>query len=159
MPPPSDQRQFIEPPPEVVPEAVKGFGIGALRYASLSVLLHVVLSMPHPMVFRPDAADKSTAITPEPPKQSSKAAREAAAKLRWKQTPLIYRPLQSFSSFCAPASKVYRGLTPQFKVFIQIGIMSLGGYLWAESRVNELREKRRYQMRLAERRAKEAGGY
>ncbi|KAI5292782.1 hypothetical protein KEM56_006205, partial [Ascosphaera pollenicola] len=104
------------------------------------------------MVFRSNSADRSTAITPEPPKQSTKAAQEAAAKLRARQTPLLYRPLEGLSSFCAPASKVYRGLTPQFKVFIQIGFMSLGGYIWAEARVTELREKRRYQMRLAEKR-------
>ncbi|KAI5294122.1 hypothetical protein KEM52_004670 [Ascosphaera acerosa] len=82
---------------------------------------------------------------------SLKAAQEATAKLRARQTPLHYRALEGFSRFCAPASKIYRGLTPQYKVFIQIAIITTGGYLWAESRVNELRGKRRFEKRLAER--------
>ncbi|KAI5287583.1 hypothetical protein KEM54_005885 [Ascosphaera aggregata] len=179
MPPPSNEREFIEPPPEVIPEAMKGFGIGALRYASLSVLLHLVLSMPHPMILRSRSSSETTVITPEAPSPShqhaaaspsssvrvrlSRAAQQATASTSTtaRQTPLLYRPLQGLSSFISPASKIYRGLTPQFKVFIQIGFMSLGGYIWAESRVNQLRERRRYERRLLERQtaAMIGGGY
>jgi hypothetical protein len=50
---------------------------------------------------------------------------------------LFYRPLGVLSESLAPASRVYRGLTPQFKVFLQIAVMTLGGCVWAEKRVTE----------------------
>ncbi|KAI5294201.1 hypothetical protein KEM55_006732, partial [Ascosphaera atra] len=51
MPPPSAEREAIEAPPEVIPEAVKGFAFGAARFGVFSALLHFIMSMPHPMTF------------------------------------------------------------------------------------------------------------
>lgn len=45
--------------------------------------------------------------------------------------------MEGFSEWISPTARVYRGLTPQFKVFIQIAIMTLGGCIWAEKRVTE----------------------
>jgi hypothetical protein len=50
---------------------------------------------------------------------------------------LFYRPLEGFSQWLSPTARVYRGLTPQFKVFLQIAAMTLGGCVWAECRATE----------------------
>ncbi|TPR02852.1 hypothetical protein CAN33_0012015 [Aspergillus niger] len=71
---------------------------------------------------------------------------------------LFYRPLEGFSEWLSPASKIYRGLTPQFKVFLQIGAMTLGGCIWAERRVDEyikyVRKVKRLEKLQAERAAR-----
>lgn len=46
---------------------------------------------------------------------------------------------------------VYRNLTPQFKVFLQIASLTLGGYIWAERRVGEYNEVLRRKHRALER--------
>ena len=50
---------------------------------------------------------------------------------------LFYRPLEGFSEWLSPTARIYRGLTPQFKVYLQVSAMTLGGVVWAERRVNE----------------------
>lgn len=69
---------------------------------------------------------------------------------------LAYRPLTSLSQSLAPSSRVYRGLTVQFKIFLQIAAVTLGGYIWAEKRVNEYMEAVR-RVKRAERRREEYG--
>lgn len=66
----------------------------------------------------------------------------------------FYQPLESFSESLSPASRVYRGLTPQFKVFLQIAVMTLGGCVYAERRVDQyiklVRKVKRAERREAE---------
>ena len=49
---------------------------------------------------------------------------------------------------------VYRGLTIQFKVFIQLSAMTLGGCIFAEKRVSEYNDMVRRQNRALERSAR-----
>ena len=84
------------------------------------------------------------------PSQSPRPRRTFSSSL----TSLFQRPLTSLSKSFAPSSKVYRGLTPQFKVFLQIAAMTLGGCLWAEQRVTEYSDAVR-RMKRAERRREE----
>ncbi|EGD90415.2 uncharacterized protein TERG_06643 [Trichophyton rubrum CBS 118892] len=153
MPPPSNQRADIEPPPQVTKEATMGFITGAVRidpidnddlptqFGALSILAHLILSLPHPMHFTSSTSNAANGKPPPPPKPMP--------------TPLIYRPLVSFSNSIAPMSRVYRGLTPQFKTFIQISIMTLGGCIWAEKRVGEYLDVVR-KIKRAERRARDS---
>ncbi|OJD12186.1 hypothetical protein AJ78_07177 [Emergomyces pasteurianus Ep9510] len=138
MPPPSNQRGNIEPPPEVMQEAMKGFFTGAARFGSVSILAHLILLLPHPLRFAssspPNTSSTTTNSTP-----SSHGHPEPKLKPA-PHTPLPYRPLTSLSANLAPISRVYRGLTPQFKVFLQLSSMTLGGCIWAEKRVNEYLE-------------------
>ncbi|EGE00548.1 hypothetical protein TESG_07820 [Trichophyton tonsurans CBS 112818] len=145
MPPPSNQRAAIEPPPQVTKEATMGFITGAVRFGALSILAHLILSLPHPMHFTPSTSSSSNAANSKPPPPPPKPT----------PTPLIYRPLVSFSNSIAPMSRVYRGLTPQFKTFIQISIMTLGGCIWAEKRVGEYLDVVR-KVKRAERRARDS---
>ena len=46
---------------------------------------------------------------------------------------------------------VYRGLTVQFKVFIQLSVMTLGGCIFAEKRVSEYNDMVRHRNRALER--------
>lgn len=46
---------------------------------------------------------------------------------------------------------VYRNLTVQFKVFLQLSAGTLGGYIWAEKRVSEYNEMLRRRNRALER--------
>ena len=46
---------------------------------------------------------------------------------------------------------VYRNLTVQFKVFLQLSAGTLGGYIWAEKRVAEYNEMLRRRHRALER--------
>lgn len=46
---------------------------------------------------------------------------------------------------------VYRGLTVQFKVFIQLSAMTLGGCIFAEKRVSEYNDMVRHRNRALER--------
>lgn len=45
--------------------------------------------------------------------------------------------MEGFSRWISPGSRIYRGLTPQFKVFLQVWAMTLGGCIWQEKRVTE----------------------
>lgn len=42
---------------------------------------------------------------------------------------------------------VYRNLTVQFKIFLQLSALTLGGYIWAEKRVSEYNEVQRRRIR------------
>ncbi|KAL1999469.1 hypothetical protein VTN02DRAFT_4464 [Thermoascus thermophilus] len=137
MPPPSTQRVDIEPPAQVTTEAAKGFATGALRFGSLSILAHMILLLPHPFTFSEAAPPATTTAT-----------RPSAFTLSSVRSRLFYRPLESLSDSIAPASRVYRGLTPQFKVFLQIAAMTLGGCIWAEHRVTEYLEATRRAKRV-----------
>lgn len=46
---------------------------------------------------------------------------------------------------------IYRGLTVQFKVFIQLSAMTLGGCIFAEKRVSEYNDMARRRNRALER--------
>ncbi|WEW61983.1 hypothetical protein PRK78_007483 [Emydomyces testavorans] len=141
MPPPSKLRADIEPPDQVTEEGVKGFLTGAVRFGSLSILAHMILILPHPLHF----AD-SNPTPPSSPSSSSPPFHRRPINLA-----SAYRPLTSISESIAPISKVYRGLTPQFKVFLQIAAMTFGGCVWAEKRVQEYLEVMR-KVKRAERR-------
>ncbi|OKL56821.1 hypothetical protein UA08_07966 [Talaromyces atroroseus] len=144
MPPPSNQRAHVEPPEQVTTEAVKGFAVGALRFGSMSILAHMILIMPHPFTFNNAAPPASEA-------GRAASSRFSSAGIR---NNLFYRPLSSLSESIGPLSRVYRGLTPQFKTFLQIAAMTLGGSIWAERRVNEYLNALR-RLRRAERRAEQ----
>jgi hypothetical protein len=114
------------------------------QFGSLSILAHLILILPHPLTFSPSA---------QPPTSSPPATGSSHHRLRLRpRLTLLYRPLASISSFLAPTSKIYRSLTPQFKVFLHMSAMTLGGCIWAEKRVGEYLEVVRKERR-AERRA------
>ncbi|EEH41240.2 hypothetical protein PAAG_03526 [Paracoccidioides lutzii Pb01] len=140
MPPPSRQRDVIEPPPEVIREAAKGFFTGAARFGSISLLAHLILLLPHPLRFASSPPSNSTATTPSTTPNPHPQAQPHTHPKPPPSTPLLYRPLTRLSANLAPASRVYRGLTLQFKVFLQLSVMAMGGYVWAEKRVNEYME-------------------
>ena len=96
----------------------------------MSILAHMILIMPHPFTFN-TAAPPAAAEPQQPPRRPSNFS---PASLR---NNFVYKPLASLSETLAPASRVYRGLTPQFKIFLQIAAMTLGGCVWAEKRVTE----------------------
>ena len=50
-----------------------------------------------------------------------------------------------------PLNPIYRGLTIQFKVFIQVGAMTLGGCIFAEKRVSAFNDHVRRRSRALER--------
>ncbi|KAF9884331.1 hypothetical protein FE257_001844 [Aspergillus nanangensis] len=137
MPPPSSQKHDIEPPEEITTEALWGFLAGAFQFGSVSILAHMIMKLPHPFKFSPDATpptlSQSQSSSPSSPPKS-KLSYFSKAYLRSR---FFYRPLEGFSDWLSPASRVYRGLTPQFKVFLQIAAMTLGGCIWAERRVND----------------------
>ncbi|PLB49484.1 hypothetical protein P170DRAFT_437059 [Aspergillus steynii IBT 23096] len=130
MPPPSSHKGDIEPPEEITSEAVRGFLTGAFRFGSVSILAHMIMILPHPFKFSPSA-------TPPAPSASPSSHRPSPFSKEFLQNRLFHRPLEGFSDWLSPASRVYRGLTPQFKVFLQIAAMTLGGCIWAERRVND----------------------
>ncbi|KAK2742996.1 hypothetical protein FQN55_007626 [Onygenales sp. PD_40] len=147
MPPPSNQRADIEPPPQLMQEATKGFFTGAVRFGSISILAHLILLLPHPLRFSSASSTTPTSpttTTPQPPPRSTSTPSSqphtnthTPNTHKPTRTPLPYRPLTWLSEAIAPASRVYRGLTPQFKVFLQLSAMTLGGCIWAEKRVGE----------------------
>lgn len=115
----------------------------------MSILAHMILIMPHPFTFEAAAPPTAPAKPQEPPRRPSSFSPSAL------RNSFVYRPLSSLSESLAPASRVYRGLTPQFKVFLQIAVMTLGGCVWAEKRVGEylnaLRKVRRAERNVAQR--------
>ncbi|KAI2995966.1 hypothetical protein M752DRAFT_111066 [Aspergillus phoenicis ATCC 13157] len=153
MPPPSDQRHNVDPPEEITSEAVRGFMTGAFRFGSVSILAHMIMILPHPFKFSsPSSAPVPSQSPSQPPPKQSPFSKE------FLRSRLFYRPLEGFSEWLSPASKIYRGLTPQFKVFLQIGAMTLGGCIWAERRVDEyikyVRKVKRLEKLQAERAAR-----
>ncbi|KAJ6134236.1 hypothetical protein N7523_000558 [Penicillium sp. IBT 18751x] len=146
MPPPPAQRADIEPPEELTSEAVKGFVTGVARFGSVSILAHMIMNLPHPFTFS----------KPQPPAPAeSQSRRQSPFSRDYIRSRLLYRPMEGFSEWISPTARVYRGLTPQFKVFIQIAIMTLGGCIWAEKRVTEyidlIRQVKRAERYQAER--------
>jgi hypothetical protein len=87
------------------------------------------MNLPHPFVF-------SAPSTPAHPATQSRP-RPSIFSRDYLRSRLFHRPLEGFSEWISPGSKVYRGLTPQFKVFLQMAAMTLGGCIWAEKRVTE----------------------
>ncbi|KAE8348109.1 hypothetical protein BDV28DRAFT_153231 [Aspergillus coremiiformis] len=134
MPPPSAHRKDIEPPDEITSEAVRGFLTGAFRFGSVSILAHMIMILPHPFKFSPSATPPAPSPTQTQASARSRPSPFSKASLRSR---LFYRPLEGFSEWLSPASRVYRGLTPQYKVFLQVAAMTLGGCIWAERRVND----------------------
>lgn len=88
----------------------------------------MILILPHPFTF--------TAPTP-PAHPSQPRPRPSPFSRDYLRSRLFHRPLEGFSEWISPTARVYRGLTPQFKVFLQIAAMTLGGCIWAERRVTE----------------------
>ncbi|KAL2828273.1 hypothetical protein BDW59DRAFT_52388 [Aspergillus cavernicola] len=132
MPPPSSHRADVEPPEEITSEGVRGFLAGAFRFGSVSILAHMIMILPHPFKFSPSPATHPPQHMQEHPKPRSSPFSKEYIRSR-----IFYRPLEGFSEWLSPASRIYRGLTPQFKVFLQIAAMTLGGCVWAERRVND----------------------
>ncbi|KAJ5475914.1 hypothetical protein N7475_001643 [Penicillium sp. IBT 31633x] len=148
MPPPSNQRGEIEPPDEISWIAAQGFMTGVFRFGSVSILAHMILALPHPFVF-------SAPGSPAHPTQSR--PRPSIFTRDYLRSRLFHRPLEGFSSWVSPGSRVYRGLTPQYKVFLQVAAMTLGGCIWQEKRVTEyielvrrLKRAERYEAERAE---------
>jgi hypothetical protein len=116
----------------------------------MSILAHLILVLPHPFTFD-NASPPTNSTTSTSTSASSKKSPFSAHGVRQH---LFYRPLASLSESLAPMSRVYRGLTPQFKVFLHIAVMTLGGSIWAEKRAGEymemLRRKRRLERRMGE---------
>ncbi|KAL4793511.1 hypothetical protein BDV19DRAFT_366574 [Aspergillus venezuelensis] len=157
MPPPASQRAEIEPPEEITSEAVRGFLHGAFRFGSVSILAHMIMILPHPFKFSPSANTPSPSPSPAsgPPApiqtqepspghsqnnthtQNTNPRRPSPFSAQSIKSRLFYRPLEGFSEWLSPTARIYRGLTPQFKVYLQVSAMTLGGVVWAERRVNE----------------------
>lgn len=100
-----------------------------LQFGSVSILAHMIMILPHPFTF----------TNPQPPAApgSQPRPRQSPFSREYIRSRLFYRPLEGFSQWISPQARIYRGLTPQFKVFIQMAIMTLGGCIWAEKRVTE----------------------
>ncbi|KAJ5752282.1 hypothetical protein N7520_009199 [Penicillium odoratum] len=148
MPPPSNQRADIEPPEEITSVAAQGFMTGVFRFGSVSILAHMIFSLPHPFIFSSPAPPAPPATSTHQPRRQSPFSKE------YIRSRLLHRPIEGFSEWISPTARVYRGLTPQFKVFLQMAAMILGGCIWAERRVSEYIDLIR-QIKRAERRAAE----
>lgn len=93
----------------------------------------MILILPHPFTFANNASPPS--LSQSQAQQQPRPARPAPSSPNSLRTRYLYRPLEGFSNWIAPKARVYQGLTPQFKVFLQIAGMTLGGCVWAERRV------------------------
>ncbi|XHF96869.1 hypothetical protein AWENTII_000482 [Aspergillus wentii] len=106
----------------------------------------MILIMPHPFTFSTPAPPATSQAQPRP--------RPSLLSKEYLRSRFFYRPLEGFSEWISPTARIYRPLTPQFKVFLQIAAMTLGGCIWAESRVNEyinfVRKAKRAQRKQAE---------
>lgn len=126
----------------------------AHQFGSVSILAHMILILPHPFKFSstaPSAPSQTQSPSPSSPAQASSPSTQTQIQTQSQSRPrrpspfskeflrsrLFHRPLEGFSDWLSPASRIYRGLTPQYKVFLQIAAMTLGGCLWAERRVND----------------------
>ncbi|KAJ5921499.1 hypothetical protein N7454_006341 [Penicillium verhagenii] len=148
MPPPSNQRADIEPPEEITWVAAQGFMTGVFRFGSVSILAHMIFNLPHPFIF-------STPAPSPPTTQGQPRPRQSPFSKEYIRSRLLHRPLEGFSEWISPTARVYRGLTPQFKIFLQMAAMILGGSIWAERRVSEyidlIRQIKRVERQEAER--------
>lgn len=91
----------------------------------------MILILPHPFTFASNTSPPQSQAQPQPqPRQQPRPFSPTSLRTRY-----LYRPLEGFSNWIAPKARVYQGLTPQFKVFLQIAGMTLGGCVWAERRV------------------------
>ncbi|KAJ5882556.1 uncharacterized protein N7529_001228 [Penicillium soppii] len=129
MPAPPSQRGDVEPPEEITWIAAEGFMTGVFRFGSVSILAHMILALPHPFIFSAPSPPAHPATQPRP--------RLSIFSRDYLRSRLFHRPLEGFSNWISPGSRVYRGLTPQFKVFLQVAAMTLGGCIWQEKRVTE----------------------
>lgn len=91
----------------------------------------MILILPHPFTF----ANNTSPPSQSQPQQQPQPRPARAFSPNSLRTRYLYRPLEGFSNWIAPKARVYQGLTPQFKVFLQIAGMTLGGCVWAERRV------------------------
>lgn len=89
----------------------------------------MILILPHPFTFASNTSPLQSQAQPQP-RQQPRPFSPTSLRTRY-----LYRPLEGFSNWIAPKARVYQGLTPQFKVFLQIAGMTLGGCVWAERRV------------------------
>ncbi|CAI7572637.1 unnamed protein product [Penicillium bialowiezense] len=144
---PTTRRGENEPPEEIPWVAAQGFMTGVFRFGSVSILAHMILSLPHPFVFSAPTPPAHPSTQPRP--------RLSIFSRDYLRSRLFHRPIEGFSSWISPGSQIYRGLTPQFKVFIQVGLMTLGGCIWQEKRVTEyinlVRNLKRAERQQAER--------
>ena len=102
------------------------------KFGSLSIIAHMILMLPHPFKFQQQQQHHHHHHHHHQLPQKPSSISTTTIK-RF----LLYRPLEGFSDWISPTSKVYRGITPQFKIFLQIAFMTLGGCIWAEKRYNE----------------------
>lgn len=106
-----------------------------IQFGSVSILAHMILILPHPFTFTAPSPPSTRADSQQ--SQSQSRPRPSPFFRDYIRSRLFYRPLEGFSEWISPTARVYRGLTPQFKVFLQLAAMTLGGWIWAERRVNE----------------------
>ncbi|KKK22016.1 hypothetical protein P175DRAFT_0503534 [Aspergillus ochraceoroseus IBT 24754] len=141
MPPPSSQRADIEPPEEITTEAVRGFLTGAFRFGSVSILAHMIMILPHPFKFSSSTAagtgPSHPPVQPHLQEHRRRPPRPSPFSQEFIRSRLFYQPLEGVSEWLSPTARIYRGLTLQFKVFLQIAAMTLGGCIYAERRVND----------------------
>ena len=107
-------------------------GLSIAQFGSVSILAHMIMILPHPFKFSPSATPPAPS---QPQAQSSPRPGPSLLSKDYLRSRLFYRPLEGFSEWLSPASRIYRGLTPQYKVFLQIAALTLGGCIWAERRV------------------------
>lgn len=128
----------------------------------------MILILPHPFTFTSHNA-RPPQPQPQPHQQAQEPSspRAAAGGFRrggmgtgsnlvdYLRARYVHQPLEGFSQWISPTARVYQGLTPQFKVFLQMSVMILGGVVWAERRVTEyidfMRKVKRVQRVQAER--------
>ena len=129
------------------------------QYGSVSILAHMILILPHPFTFKsaarpPQHHHQHEHPPPEHPHQPQ-PSRRAGSIIEYLRARYLHQPLEGFSQWISPTARVYQGLTPQFKVFLQMSVMILGGVVWAERRVTEyidfMRKVKRVQRVQAER--------
>lgn len=89
----------------------------------------MILALPHPFIFSAPSPPAHPATQHRP--------RPSIFSRDYLRSRLFHRPIEGFSEWLSPGSRIYRGLTPQFKVFLQVVAMTLGGCIWQEKRVTE----------------------
>lgn len=114
----------------------------------------MILILPHPFTFRTSAHPPThQAQGQQPHPQARKPS--SRFSVEYLRARYLHQPLEGFSEWISPTARVYQGLTPQFKVFLQMSVMILGGVVWAERRVTEyidfMRKVKRVQRVQAER--------